>query len=179
MKKQTFILKNHDTEEENIEIKASLEVNRERVIVEYIVTGELNNYIFENLKVKQQRANELWKATCFELFISPRESLNYWELNISTSKEWNCYAFDNYKENMREEKNISIPNIEITQKKDTYILSCELNFGIGGVSPEHSNFNLAIILLDTDRVRHFYSINKKNGIVDFHNKDFWKKRGYL
>ena len=173
MKKQIFILKNHKREEKNIVIEASLEVEQKRVKVEYKITGELNNYIFEQPS-KQQRANELWKATCFELFIAPKEELNYWELNISPSTKWNLYAFDNYKEHMREEKNISIPNIKITQKEDTYLISCELNLGMEGFSPEQSNFNLTVILLDKNHVRHFYSINRKDGIVDFHNRDYWR-----
>ena len=172
MKKQTFILKNHKREEKNIVIEASLEIEQKRVKVEYKVTGELNNYIFEEAS-KQKRANELWKSTCFELFIAPKEKLNYWELNISPSTKWNLYTFDNYKELMREEKNISIPNIEITQREDGYILSCEVYFDIEEFSPKDNNFNLAVILLDKKEVRHFYSINRKDGVVNFHDRDYW------
>ena len=181
MKKQTFILKNHNKEEKNIVVEVSLEIKQKRVNIEYRVTGEIDNYIFETfmesealMRLKSSspiRANNLWKSTCFELFIAPKENLNYWELNISSSTKWNFYAFDSYKENMREERDISIPNIEIVQKENLYFISCEFN--LREIIPKQSNFNLAVILLDRNCVRHFYSINRKGGVVDFHDKKYW------
>ena len=44
------------------------------------------------------RADELWKTTCFEAFFGiPGESA-YWEFNLSPSKiKWNLYFFDSYR----------------------------------------------------------------------------------
>jgi hypothetical protein len=38
-------------------------------------------------------ANELWKHTCFEAFISADESPGYREFNFSPSAQWAAYAF--------------------------------------------------------------------------------------
>jgi len=173
MKKQTFILKNHHKKQKEIEVEASLEINEKKITVEYKICGELKNYHIERIS-KKQRANELWKATCLELFISPKRDLNYWELNISPSKKWNVYAFDSYKKNMREEMRISSPILKIDSKERYYFISCEFNLQIENLHLEQSRFNLAVILLDTHGMRHFYTINKKESVVDFHDKKYWK-----
>ena len=169
MKKQTFILKNHHREDNNITVEASLEIEDKNFKLEYQVKGEVNNYIFSKPS-REKRANELWRATCFELFLAPKESLNYWELNLSPSKAWNFYAFDNYKLCMREEKNISLPIIHISQKKNNYSLSLKFNFDR---ELKEADFNLAVILLDREKNRHFYSINRKENGVDFHDRGYW------
>jgi hypothetical protein len=48
------------------------------------------------------RADELWKSTCFELFLKPLGGEAYCELNLSPSERWNAYDFDGYREAMRE-----------------------------------------------------------------------------
>jgi hypothetical protein len=48
------------------------------------------------------RADELWKTTCFELFLKPLGGGAYCELNLSPSERWNAYDFDSYREGMRE-----------------------------------------------------------------------------
>lgn len=48
------------------------------------------------------RADELWRTTCFELFLKPSGGEAYCELNLSPSERWNVYDFDGYREGMRE-----------------------------------------------------------------------------
>lgn len=48
------------------------------------------------------RADELWKTTCFELFLKPLGGEAYSELNLSPSERWNAYDFDGYRLGMRE-----------------------------------------------------------------------------
>lgn len=50
----------------------------------------------------KRRADDLWRTTCFELFAMPDGEDSYVELNLSPSEEWNLYAFDTYREGMRE-----------------------------------------------------------------------------
>lgn len=44
-----------------------------------------------------ERAYELWKHTCFELFLKEPKSQDYIELNFSPSGQWDCYIFDSYR----------------------------------------------------------------------------------
>lgn len=48
------------------------------------------------------RADDLWRTTCFEMFLKPAGGDAYCELNLSPSERWNAYDFDSYREGMRE-----------------------------------------------------------------------------
>jgi len=171
MKKETFILKNHNNEQKDIEIKATLEIRDKKIKGSFEITGELEHYLFDKLK-KQNRKDELWKRTCFELFLANRDRPNYYELNMSPSSEWNFYHFSDYKKEMKEEKNISTPSIYLSKTPKGYLFSFEFEL-YTNILNDNFIFNLAVILLDTQGVRHFYSIHRKEKKVDFHDRIYW------
>ena len=171
MKKETFILKRHNKEKKDINIQASFEIDNKTLTLEFTVTGELKKYIF-NKPSKQTRENELWKKSCFELFIAQKSNPAYYELNISPSTNWNFYSFADYKREMKEEENVSEPSIYSSKIDNEYRLSFEFDF-YQEIKERELIFNLAVILLDKKGVRHFYSINRKEGNVDFHDKRYW------
>ena len=51
---------------------------------------------------RPQRANELWRTTCFEAFLRPRGRDSYFELNLSPSGDWAAYRFDTYRSGMQD-----------------------------------------------------------------------------
>jgi hypothetical protein len=46
------------------------------------------------------RADELWRTTCFELFLKPAGGDAYVELNLSPSERWAAYDFSGYRDGM-------------------------------------------------------------------------------
>jgi hypothetical protein len=46
------------------------------------------------------RADELWRHTCFEVFVAEQGSTAYREFNFSPSGEWAAYAFTAYRVGM-------------------------------------------------------------------------------
>lgn len=48
------------------------------------------------------RADDLWRTTCFELFLKPAGGERYSEFNLSPSERWNAYDFDSYRGGMDE-----------------------------------------------------------------------------
>ena len=46
------------------------------------------------------RADELWRTTCFELFLKPEGGEGYVELNLSPSERWAAYDFSGYRDGM-------------------------------------------------------------------------------
>lgn len=65
--------------------------------VSYVLEGGL-----QGLRVPESRAprfaDELWRQTCFEMFIARQGEPSYHELNFSPSGEWAVYAFARYRE---------------------------------------------------------------------------------
>lgn len=47
------------------------------------------------------RADGLWQATCFELFVRHGAGPGYSEFNLSPSERWAAYDFSDYREGMR------------------------------------------------------------------------------
>lgn len=52
----------------------------------------------------RRRLDELWRTTCFEVFLQAGEGPGYSEFNLSPSEAWNAYDFDDYRVGMRERR---------------------------------------------------------------------------
>lgn len=70
----------------------------------------------------RQRRDELWKNTCFEIFVGSTDEPSYIEMNLSPSGDWNVYAFDQYRTAMRPAQDPHPPllRVERTQVGDVY-----------------------------------------------------------
>lgn len=44
------------------------------------------------------RKHDLWKKTCFEIFLRPFNQESYYEINLATDGYWNGYEFSSYRE---------------------------------------------------------------------------------
>ena len=171
MKKQTYILKNHQEEQTDITIKANFQIQDKNISINFTLTGEINPYIFNPPRL-QTRKDELWKESCFELFLAHKNSPNYYELNISPSTEWNFYSFSDYKTDMKPNNYTSTPFITSSKSKNEFRLSFDIELD-EKILGDNLIFNLAVILLDKNGTRHFYSINRKDGNVNFHDRRWW------
>ncbi|MEM9292310.1 MAG: DOMON-like domain-containing protein [Acidobacteriota bacterium] len=58
------------------------------------------------------RQHDLWRATCFEVFVARRGEPSYWEVNAAPGGAWNVYAFDDERQGMREEERIDSLRVE-------------------------------------------------------------------
>jgi hypothetical protein len=48
------------------------------------------------------RADNLWRRTCFEIFLRPDGGTAYAEFNLSPTDQWAAYDFDSHREGMRD-----------------------------------------------------------------------------
>lgn len=73
----------------------------------YVLEGDI-----AKLRVPEPRAprfaEQLWRHTCCELFLSRAGGAGYREFNFSPSGEWAAYEFSNYREGMRR-LDVSVP----------------------------------------------------------------------
>jgi hypothetical protein len=83
------------------------------------------------------RADELWKSTCFEAFFGEVGSKSYWELNLSPAKQqWNLYFFDDYRlpQPPRQSKEFHLIEILVTDSSLECVLESKTDFGALEVS---------------------------------------------
>ena len=182
MKKQHHTLKKYiekDTKEANpLKVEATLEVLQQKIKLNFQVIGNRKAYVINSKlenEEKIERKDELWKSTCFELFIANSPSEEYYEINISPFGEWNIYHLNAYKVGFKEFREVSKPIIKMTKENYKYRLSFEIEFNQRIFNNEGLSFNLATIILDKNNLRHFYSICPRK-TADFHNRISWNTK---
>jgi hypothetical protein len=64
----------------------------------FVVEGEVDRIAWPP-EARQERADDLWRHTCFEAFVATDEG--YVEYNLSPSSQWAAYRFDGPRAGMR------------------------------------------------------------------------------
>jgi hypothetical protein len=99
---------------EGIAVQLALESSH--LLLRYSVTGNIDALRVPS-PAEPRRRDELWRGTCFELFLQPSNSARYWEFNFSPSQEWAVYEFDDYRIGMRPADFGSAPSIACARKQ--------------------------------------------------------------
>ncbi len=55
----------------------------------------------------RSRRDELWRTTCFELFLKPEHSDLYWEINLAPHGDWNAYRLSGYRKDLHPEAEVA------------------------------------------------------------------------
>lgn len=111
-----------------------------------------------------ERADGLWKTTCFELFAKPDGSSGYFEFNFSPSSRWAAYAFDDYRSGMRDYP-ADDPEIAITPG-DPFFLTVEAMPDLPAV-PMRIGFNA--VIEERDGTKSYWALAHPEGKPDFHH----------
>ncbi|RDE06062.1 hypothetical protein DVW87_07540 [Sphingomonas aracearum] len=112
-----------------------------------------------------ERADALWKTTCFELFLS-QEEVGYCEFNFSPSTRWAAYRFDSYRGGMADLPLASAPEIAASRAAGTFTLAVEAELPVTASSPRMS---LTAVIEEQDGTRSFWALAHADGPPDFHN----------
>jgi hypothetical protein len=88
--------------------------DRFRLLVE--AKGDVHQFQWsdqvESVETAPQRKSELWKSTCFEVFVSPQGHTDYLEWNFSPSGNWNYYFFDSYRNLIKDPEALLAPKVK-------------------------------------------------------------------
>lgn len=117
------------------------------------------------------RRNGLWEKTCFELFLAPRNSPLYWELNLSPAGHWNVYSFSGYRQGMREETGFTSLPFNVESRWDR--LALELDLDLGRIVPAKQVLEVGIsaVIKSTDGEASFWALTHPGPQPDFHRRD--------
>ncbi|HUQ13546.1 MAG TPA: DOMON-like domain-containing protein [Novosphingobium sp.] len=113
------------------------------------------------------RADELWRTTCFELYLQGGDTTGYVEFNFSPSRRWAAYEFDDYREGMR---NLPIghePTCEITEGERFLVLDVRLP--ALGLPPQPWTVGLSAILEEDFDTKSYWALAHAPGKPDFHH----------
>lgn len=113
----------------------------------------------------RKRCDELWKSTCFELFIGVRGDPRYFELNVSPSGDWNLYSFTGYREGMRPVIDAKPPMIE--PRSDGIHLTLNLGF-LPAEAQRDPELGIAAVLDMGPEGTLYYALKHPGNKPDFH-----------
>ncbi|MES2856414.1 MAG: DOMON-like domain-containing protein [Bdellovibrionota bacterium] len=82
-----------------------VKLHRSRDVIHFTfeLSGQIGPVVIPEMKPKadRTRTDELWRKTCFELFLGNPNTEYYVEINVSPNGDWNAYYFDSYRAGMR------------------------------------------------------------------------------
>lgn len=157
----TFLVRHPATPPGSIEsIDARLERTALGVVATFIVRGDLDRLVVPS-PADGGREDELWRTTCFELFIDG-EGKTYREFNFSPSGAWAAYDFTGYREGMSE----ADADVLIRTESDVrrLILLADVNVDV----PAFANIGLTAVIEETDGAIRYWATSFAPGKPDFH-----------
>lgn len=112
----------------------------------------------------QGRADELWRRTCFEVFV--RTADGYREYNLSPSGQWASYAFDGYRHGMREADEVATV-LGVDGAENQLALEARLELPLDAVGP----LALSAVIEDADGQIAYWAAAHPAPRPDFHHPD--------
>ena len=136
----------------------------------YELRGSLDSVRLPPPTAAPTRRDGLWQATCFEFFVAPTGSLQYWEINLSPSGDWNVYAFSEYRQGMREET--SITALPLIQHRQLNSYQLTLDFPLAHLIAPDQSIGIAVsaVLLGNNGQRSFFALTHCSSQPDFHQR---------
>jgi len=115
------------------------------------------------------RSDGLWRTTCFEVLLQQDGDPTYFELNFSPSLAWAAYAFDAYRDGMRELPVTLPPDIEIASPDGHYFLFAEFETWPHLVNARRLGFSA--VIEERDGTKSYWALAHPPGPPDFHHPD--------
>ena len=112
----------------DLTIKGGLIRQNNLLEIHYALHGKMEDILLPTLSVNPRRKEELWKATCFEFFLAVKDLPQYWEFNLSPSRDWNVYRMDAYRRiGFRAETSIQQLQIDVQKHTNGFLLNVAID----------------------------------------------------
>ena len=139
--------------------------------IEYALQGDLARLSVPPPRTAQ-RADELWKHTCFEAFLVSDDSPGYYELNFSPSGEWAAYRFCAYRTGMTPADGVGVPTTRVA--RETTALQVEAVIAVSAIREARQTATpvriaLAAVIEDNDARVSYWAQRHPPGKPDFHH----------
>ena len=152
-----------------ISITGTLSFQRNIVELHYSVAGKIEHIFLPAPSLGPGRKDELWKMTCFELFLAMKGQPEYWEFNLSPSGDWNIYRMDAYRRlGFREEA--SIPRLPFTVRPEEGALHLNALIDLTPIleAGQFLEFGIAAVIQTKDRNETYWALSHPAPEPDFH-----------
>ena len=140
------------------------------LLLSYEVTGSIGDLRLPPI-VASMRADELWRHTCFEVFVRPAAGAAYFEFNFAPSSQWAAYRFDGYRSGMRAAE-IGPPRIDVQCTPTRFTLRAALT--CDALPSDPWRLGLSAVIEETSGRLSYWALAHPAGKPDFHNADCFR-----
>lgn len=109
------------------------------------------------------RADDLWRHTCFEAFVSTDDG--YREFNLSPSGQWASYRFDGYREGMRPADEVCVVE-GLDGGSDHVALEGRIELPF-----DARKLGLSAVIETIDGMKTYWALTHPSDKPDFHHPD--------
>ena len=137
-----------------------------------MLAGDLSTVSLQSLNANPARNDELWRKTCFELFLAIENTPQYWEFNMSPSGNWNVYVMDAYRQvGMREETRIQ--RIPFDVQKEAAGLSLEMTINLDPIIAGEKPIDVGItsVIQTKNGKETYWALLHPSPEADFHARE--------
>jgi len=170
---QTFELIPYPTDNiPKISITGELTRYNNLFFIHYDVDGEIEQILLPAKSSPPSRADDLWKATCFEFFIAVPNQPEYWEFNMSPSGHWNVYRIDAYRKiGFREEA--AFNKLPFIFKNAPGKLSLDITVDLNQIlkSPQQVQVGITAVIQTMDETESYWALAHPGEQADFHLRE--------
>ena len=155
----------------HLEITGDVGRSSNKLSISYTLSGPLSELMIPAPADIRLRKKGLWEETCFELFLAPVNSDNYWEFNLSTSGHWNVYSFTSCREGMQEETAFTALPFRALLLPGSLRLSLEV--GLEKIVPADQalKINISAVIKTINGRMTFWALAHPGAQPDFHRRD--------
>jgi hypothetical protein len=113
------------------------------------------------------RQDELWRTTCFELFVKPEGGAEYVEINLSPSGRWAAYQFTDYRDGMSNRPASQEPEVGLRQGSTFAIFDAAIPRDV--LPPMPAAMAITAILEEEGGVKSYWAMAHPEAKPDFHD----------
>ena len=148
---------------------ASAEREGTELLLRFELVGDTNGLVLPSPATAPARRDELWRSTCFEVFLRPGPSEAYWELNLAPTGDWALYHFTSQRAGMTS-PDAAAPLVECSVAGNRLVVQASLDLA-GQLSPAVPwQLNLTCVLETRDGLKSYWALaHPPEGPPDFHH----------
>ena len=122
---------------------------------------------------EQQRADNLWKTSCFEAFLRAEGELAYREWNFAPSTQWAAFDFSGYREGKTDADVGAPPYLRMEDNLTWFALGATIAVDAG----VRWELGLSAVLEEADGAKSYWALAHPNADKpDFHHPDCFTAR---
>jgi hypothetical protein len=142
-----------------------------RLRLRYRVSGDIPRLRLPPVTASA-RADDLWRTTCFEVFIRPGDSPAYYEFNFAPSTQWAAYGFSDRRTGMRVADEIAPPRVQVRTDPAGFELEVLLNLEARAFPPDRPwRLGLSAVIEDTGGGVSYWALAHPARQPDFHHPE--------